>query len=74
MRKTTTEVRCTHRHRSVDCDQVDVGDFEKYECWNCKAAGKDSVGHSTHWHKCPTLLEQQKKIKKGIPYYNQKNS
>ena len=73
----STDVRCgycTNHHRSVDCDQVDVGDFDKYECWNCKDAGKDSVGHSTHWHKCPTLLEQQKKIKKGIPYYNQKNS
>ena len=73
----SNEVRCgycTNQHKSGDCDQVEEGDFEKYQCMNCKTAGKQHVGHSTHWHKCPTLLEQQKKIKKGIPYYNQKNS
>ena len=63
---------CQHQHKSSECDQVDEGDFENYDCHNCRKAQKDSAGHSTFWYKCPTMLEQQKKVKKGIPYY-QKN-
>ena len=37
---------------------------------NCEEAGKDSVGHSSHWPKCPTYIEQQNKMKMKIPYYS----
>ena len=64
---------CTREHKSEDCGRVEEGDFQNYQCCNCKEAGREAVGHSSHWHKCPSLIEQQKKVKKGIPYYNQKN-
>ena len=72
----TSESRCGYcsgNHKSVQCDQVEEGDLVNYKCVNCEHAGKNATGHSAHWHKCPTLLEQQKKAKKGIPYYNRKN-
>ena len=75
-RDCTFEVQCAycpHQHKSSECDQVHEGDFANYNCNNCKKAGTDPTGHSTHWHKCPSMLEQQKKAKRGIPYYSQKN-
>ena len=27
------------------------------------------LGHSAFWHKCPSYLEHQKKLKKSIPYW-----
>ena len=59
-------------HQSA-CEEVEQGDHQHYKCGNCKDAGKKETGHSTHWHKCPTYLEQQRKAKKTIPYYDQKN-
>ena len=72
----TAESRCGYcsgNHKSAQCDQVEEGDLVNYKCVNCEHAGKDANGHSAHWHKCPSLLDQQKKAKKGIPYYNRKN-
>ena len=44
-------------------------DEKNYKCVNCEDAGVDPYGHSSHWHKCPTLLQRQEKMKKDIPYY-----
>jgi hypothetical protein len=60
-------------HRSTECTAVVEGDHVNYKCGNCKDAGKNEKGHSTHWHKCPSYLDQQKKSKNTIPYYSQKN-
>ena len=61
-------------HASEQCDvHHDEKDQSKYKCVNCEAAGKPHEGHSSHWFKCPTYIEHQDKIKKGIPYYS-KNS
>ena len=65
---------CQGGHKSTDCDQVDDGDVEHYECVNCKRDGKPHTGHSSLWHKCPSFIEQQKKVRKTIPYYSQKNN
>ena len=64
---------CRQNHKSTDCNQVEDGDVEHYECVNCKRENKPYVGHSSLWHKCPSFVEQQKKVKKSIPYYAQKN-
>ena len=64
---------CMGAHLSSECEEVEQGDHQHYKCGNCKDAGKKETGHSTHWHKCPTYLEQQRKAKKTIPYYDQKN-
>ena len=63
---------CKGNHLSKDCVDVEEGDFCNYKCINCERGEKDSVGHSAHWHKCPTYLDLQKKVKKSIPFY-QKN-
>ena len=54
-------------HVSEDCPFHEQKDQEKYKCVNCADAGKDPCGHSSHWYKCPTYLERQEKMKKGIP-------
>ena len=64
---------CTMNHRSSECNEVEPGDYENYQCVNCEKANKPSVGHSSLWHKCPLFLDQQKKVKKAIPYYDSKN-
>ncbi len=64
---------CRQNHKSTDFNQVEDGDVEHYECVNCKRENKPYVGHSSLWHKCPSFVEQQKKVKKSIPYYAQKN-
>ena len=56
-------------HSSKECPVHREKDQTKYKCVNCKEAGKPDVGHSSHWQKCPTYIEQQKKMKKNIPYY-----
>ena len=56
-------------HESKDCQAHHQKDQDKYHCVNCADAGKEGSGHSSHWHRCPTYLEQQKKIMKKIPYY-----
>ena len=63
---------CKGNHLSKDCVDVNDGDFGNYKCVNCERGNKDGNGHSTHWHKCPSYLDLQKKLKKSIPYY-QKN-
>jgi hypothetical protein len=73
----TSESHCgycgNNGHKSSECNQVEEGDLANYKCTNCENAGKNANGHSAHWHKCPSLLDLQKKAKKGIPYYNRKN-
>ena len=64
---------CQQRHKSSDCNQVNSGDTKNYQCINCKKEGKPHIGHSSLWHKCPSFVEQQKKVKKSIPYYASKN-
>ena len=64
---------CMGPHLSSECREVQERDHEHYKCGNCKDAGKKETGHSTHWHNCPSYIEQQKKAKKLIPYYSQKN-
>ena len=56
-------------HLSEQCPIREQKDHAKFKCVNCKEAGKDFEGHSSHYHKCPTLLEAQKKTKQNIPYY-----
>lgn len=62
---------CCQNHLSHECE-VEVGDFDHYNCVNCKRENKKSKGHSAHWYNCPSYVEAQKKVKKSIPYY-QKN-
>ena len=64
---------CKGNHLSKDCNDVQEGDFKHYECVNCERGNKNSNGHSAHWHKCPTYLDLQKKVKNSIPYYSTKN-
>ena len=56
-------------HSSQQCQIHQQKDQDKYKCVNCKDAGKSEVGHSSHWHQCPTYLEKQKKVMMSIPYY-----
>ena len=56
-------------HLSEQCPIREQKDHAKFKCVNCKEAGKDFEGHSSHYHKCPTLLEAQKKTKQNLPYY-----
>ena len=63
---------CSGSHKSTDCQEVSDDNPEEYNCINCHENHKDPKGHSTLWHKCPTYLEMQSKMKKTIPYY-QKN-
>ena len=64
---------CQKNHKSSECTEVEEGDYANYSCVNCKKSGTAEVGHSSLWHKCPSFLEQQKKVKKTIPYYGTKN-
>ena len=64
---------CMGAHPSAECNGVQEGDHVNYKCGNCKDSGKNEKGHSTHWHKCPSYLDQQKKAKNGIPYYSQRS-
>ena len=64
---------CEKKHKSAECKEVEKGDHQHYHCINCKRANKPSEGHSSLWHQCPSFLDQQKKVKKAIPYYSQKN-
>ena len=57
-------------HTSRDCPIYKEKKQAEYKCVNCKEAGKPEVGHSSHWHQCPTYLDQQKKMMKRIPYYS----
>ena len=61
---------CRKNHKSTECQEVAPGDHDKYECNNCHRNDKPSLGHSSIYHKCPTYIEMQKKLKKTIPYYS----
>lgn len=61
---------CRKNHKSTECQEVEPGDFDNYDCINCHRNNKTSVGHSSIYHKCPSYLELQKKLKKTIPYYS----
>ena len=63
----------SNNHSSNDCNEVQEADHEHYECINCQRAGRDYKGHSSRWNRCPMYLERQQKMKKMIPYYDQKN-
>lgn len=60
---------CSENHDSQNCPIHREKNCARYKCTNCEALGKVSEGHSSHWHKCPALLEVQKKIMRNIPYY-----
>ena len=64
---------CAEDHESNDCPIKASKDSKNYKCINCAEAGKDSLGHSSHWPQCPAYLEHQSKMRKNIPYYS-KNS
>ena len=70
----TTNAVCgfclSNEHESKDCPAKRENDFTSLKCVNCKERGKEFQGHSSHWHKCPVYLEQQKKIRNSIPYYS----
>ena len=60
---------CSPDHTSEHCPLREDKDPSKYKCINCKEAGKVCDGHSSHWQKRPTYMEQQKKMRSSIPYY-----
>ena len=62
----------SHDHTSDDCQAVEENDYKNYKCVNCKDNKKEANGHSSLWHKCPSYIEMQSKMKSKIPYY-QKN-
>ena len=51
-------------HSSAHCPVQEENDASKYKCINCHEANRESTGHSSHWLKCPTYLEAQKKKRK----------
>ena len=59
-------------HKSEQCPIRDQKDSKQFKCVNCKEAGKNHEGHSSHYNKCPTYLEAQKKTMNNIPYYAKK--
>ena len=61
---------CSEEHESSNCPMKQAKDHAHYKCINCEEASKDGSGHSSHWPKCPTYLEEQKKMRKNIPYYS----
>ena len=60
---------CSPDHESNTCPVHAEKNHHGYKCTNCEEHSKKSEGHSSHWNKCPTYLEIQKKIMQGIPYY-----
>ena len=60
-------------HTSENCQIYKNKDYVKFKCVNCKEKDKDFSGHSSHYNKCPTYVEMQKKTKLNIPYYKSKN-
>ena len=56
-------------HESKNCPVHQSKEQSKYKCVNCEDKGKPHEGHSSHWHKCPSYIDEQKKMKINIPYY-----
>jgi uncharacterized protein (DUF4415 family) len=61
-------------HTSDQCQVRKEKDPKKFKCVNCKEANKIHEGHSSHYNKCPTYLQIQKKTMLNIPYYASKNN
>ena len=59
----------SENHTSQRCPVRDGKDNTKFKCTNCKDANKVHEGHSSHYNKCPTYMEIQKKTMSNIPYY-----
>ena len=57
-------------HQSSQCPIYKAKKPSKYKCINCHDNKREHSGHSSHWNKCPTYLELQKKLMKTIPYYS----
>ena len=60
-------------HTSEHCQIRKDNELSKFKCINCKEAKKTFEGHSSHYKKCPTYLDVQKRTRSNIPYYNTKN-
>ena len=56
-------------HNSENCPIRKTKDHTQYKCVNCKDKNIPHDGHSSHYSKCPTLIEIQKKTMLNIPYY-----
>ena len=66
---------CTSEgHTSDKCPLKENNDKENYKCINCAHSGKESIGHSALWPKCPVFLERQEQVKRQIPYFSSKNA
>ena len=57
-------------HTSEQCEFNKNKDHSNFKCTKCQDAGKPFEGHSSHYSKCPTFLEEQKRTKMNIPYYS----
>ena len=68
----TNQIHCglcnSTDHTSTECPKKEM-EKKDYACVNCQRNKKEFKGHSAHWHKCPTYIELQSKLKKSIPYY-----
>ena len=65
---------CSLDHESNNCPVHAEKNQARYKCTNCKESNKTCDGHSSHWNKCPTYLEIQKKMMQHIPYYAKNES
>ena len=64
---------CCKPHKSSECQEVSPESHKDHHCVNCRENGKEEIGHSSMWRKCPAYMEMQSKLKKTIPYYEKKN-
>ena len=51
----------SEQHTSEHCPVREEKDQAKFKCVNCKDANKTHEGHSSHYNRCPTYLQIQKK-------------
>jgi hypothetical protein len=59
--------KCGENHDTRNCRSPTV------KCINCSKNEYDDTAHETSWRKCPSYLKEQQKLRKTIPYYDQKN-
>lgn len=59
--------KCGENHDTRICQSPTV------KCINCSKNEYDDTAHETSWRKCPSYLKEQQKLRKTIPYYDQKN-
>ena len=60
-------------HKSSECPLKIASQISQYKCVNCEESGKDAMGHSAHWSKCPHYISLQNKLKESMPFYATKN-